>query len=60
MNAKFDLATDRPTRVAAVRLTLYVPADLPHERWAALRAVATHCTVHNSLTHPPQVDVTLK
>lgn len=60
VEAQFDLATDRPARVAAVRLTLHVPADLPPERWAALRAVAAHCTVHNSLSQPPLVDLTLE
>jgi putative redox protein len=53
------MATDRPARVAAVQLTVRVPADLPRERWAALQAVASHCTVHNSLVQPPRVDVEL-
>jgi putative redox protein len=57
VSAAYDLATDRPARVAAVRITLRAPADLPMERWAALRAVAGHCTLHNSLVNPP--DVTL-
>jgi uncharacterized OsmC-like protein len=60
VEAQFDLATDRPARVAAVRLTLHVPADLPAERWAALRAVAAHCTVHNSLSQPPLVELTVR
>jgi putative redox protein len=57
MSAAYDLATDRPARVAAIRITLRAPADLPMERWAALRAVAGHCTLHNSLVNAP--DVTL-
>jgi len=60
VEAQFALATDRPARVAAVRLTLHVPADLPAERWAALRAVAAHCTVHNSLSQPPLVELTVR
>lgn len=59
VSAEFDLATDRPARVAAVRLALRVPADLPRARWAALQAVASHCTVHNSLVNPPRVGVEL-
>lgn len=55
----FDMADDRPPRVAAVRLTVRVPADLPAERRPALRAVVSHCTVHNSLTTPPDVAVDL-
>jgi len=55
----FDMAEGRPARVAAVRLTLRVPAEVPAERRAALRAVVSHCTVHNSLTTPPEVTIDL-
>jgi uncharacterized OsmC-like protein len=55
----FDLATDRPARVAAIRLAVRVPDGFPPERRNALLAVASHCTVHNSLTSPPEVTVTL-
>jgi len=57
VTAEFEMATDRPARVAAVRLTVRAPASLPPERRAALRAVAGHCTVHNSLVNAPQVTV---
>ena len=53
----FDMARDRPARVAVVRLTVRVPADLPAERMPGLRAVVSHCTVHNSLTTPPDVTI---
>jgi putative redox protein len=53
------MAADRPARVAAVRLTLRVPRDVPVERWPALQAVASHCTVHNTLTDPPHVSIDL-
>jgi putative redox protein len=53
------MATDRPARVAAIRLRLLVPAELPVERWPALQAVAAHCTVHNTLAYPPKVTVEL-
>lgn len=59
VTAEYDLATDRPARVSAVRLTLRVPADLPGQRRPALLAVAGHCTVHNTLTVAPEVDITL-
>lgn len=55
----FDMAADRPARVATVHLTVRVPADLPAERRSALAAVAAHCTVHNSLTTPPGVTIDL-
>lgn len=53
----FDMAGDRPARVAVIRLTVRVPADLPAERMPGLRAVVSHCTVHNSLTTPPEVTI---
>jgi uncharacterized OsmC-like protein len=56
----YDMASDRPARVSAVRLAVRVPADLPTQRWAALRAVVLHCTVHNSLTVSPQVTIDLQ
>jgi uncharacterized OsmC-like protein len=59
VHTDFDMATDRPARVAAIRITIQVPDGLPTERRAALAAVASHCTVHNSLTIPPPVTITL-
>jgi uncharacterized OsmC-like protein len=56
----YDMASDRPARVSTVRLTVRVPADLPPERWAALRAVVSHCTVHNSLASAPPVTINLQ
>ena len=56
----YDMASDRPARVSGVRLTVRVPAGLPPERWAALRAVVSHCTVHNSLASPPSVTIDLQ
>jgi uncharacterized OsmC-like protein len=55
----FDMAGDRPARVAVIRLNVRVPAGVPIERWSALRAVASHCTVHNSLVTPPDVTIAL-
>ncbi|MFG2043751.1 OsmC family protein [Dactylosporangium sp. NPDC048998] len=60
VDAGFEFAADRPARVAAVRLDLHVPPGVPRDRWAALQAVASHCTVHNTLEQPPRVDLTLR
>ena len=57
VSVDYDLATDRPARVAAIRLSVHVPDDLPAERLPALHAVISHCTVHNSLTTPPTVTI---
>ncbi|PZV93547.1 Uncharacterized OsmC-related protein [Micromonospora phaseoli] len=59
VTASFEMATDRPARVAAIRITLRPPADLPPEKWPALRAVAGHCTVHNSVTITPEIELDL-
>jgi putative redox protein len=59
VSAGFSMATGRPARVAAIRLTVRVPASLPASRRAALLAVASHCTVHNSLVSPPLVTIAL-
>ncbi len=59
VSASFDLATDRPARVSAVRISMKVPTDLPPERWPALAAVVQHCTVHNTLNNPPEVSIDL-
>ncbi|WP_173059452.1 OsmC family protein [Phytohabitans houttuyneae] len=60
VSAEYQMATDRPARVAAVHLALRVPADLPPERREALVAVASHCTVHNTLVSPPSVTIDVR
>lgn len=56
VTAESAMATERPARVASVRLRITAPG-LPVERHAALHAVVSKCTVHNSLHQPPQVDI---
>ena len=60
VSAGYEMASDRPARVSNVRLMVRVPAGLPPGRWAALRAVVSHCTVHNSLASPPSVTIDLQ
>jgi len=56
--AEFTMAPDRPVRVGAIRLRVSAPG-LQEERRAGLLAVASHCTVHNSLHQPPEVTIEL-
>jgi putative redox protein len=56
--AEFTMAADRPARVGAVRLRIAAP-DVPADRQAALLAVASHCTVHNTLRQEPDVTIAL-
>jgi uncharacterized OsmC-like protein len=59
VDASFTMATDSPARVASVRLRLTPPDDLSAQQQAAFLAVASHCTVHNTLQRPPAVDIAL-
>jgi putative redox protein len=59
VRAGFDMASDRPARVSGIRLTIQAPADLPAGRRPALLAVASHCTVHNTLSLRPSVYIEL-
>ncbi|MGE5291414.1 MAG: OsmC family protein [Micromonosporaceae bacterium] len=58
VSAEFDLAA-HPARVGAIRMRIRVPSGFPPERASALLAVASHCTVHNTLEHPPTVEIAL-
>ena len=56
VEAHFAMAS-KPARVEHVDICLHIPAGVPEERHAALLAVASHCTVHNTLEDPPKVIV---
>lgn len=56
VSAEFEMAS-RPARVGSVRLRVAVPPGFPPERLTGLHAVASHCTVHNTLHQPPTVDI---
>jgi putative redox protein len=49
---------ERPARVGEIRLSLRIPDGVPEDRRAPLLAVASHCTVHNTLENPPVVAIT--
>ena len=57
--AEFTMAADRPARVGEVRLRIAVPGGVPPQRADALLAVASHCTVHNTLRQHPDVSIVL-
>jgi uncharacterized OsmC-like protein len=60
VHADFTMSTDRPARVASIRVTLRPPADFPADRVPALLAVASHCTVHNSITTEPDITIAVE
>jgi putative redox protein len=49
----------RPARVDSIELDLTIPVGVSAERRHALLAVVSHCTVHNTLTDPPAVTISL-
>jgi len=59
VTAEFDMAAGRPARVGAIRLRITVPGGVPAQRTDALLAVASHCTVHNTLRQQPDVSIEL-
>ena len=58
VEVSYDMAT-KPSRVGDVALRVVVPAGVPVERRDALLAMAGHCTVHNTLSVPPGIAITL-
>ncbi len=57
--ARYDMG-GRPSRVTGISIDVTPPPGLPRERRDAFLAVASHCTVHNSLTDPPEIVITLQ
>jgi putative redox protein len=55
--AEFDWASG-PHRVGAIRLKVDAPG-LTQEREEAFRRVIDHCTIHNTLRKPPDVELSL-
>ncbi|MET8130586.1 OsmC family protein [Streptomyces sp. NPDC005251] len=60
VRSEFTMATDRPARVDSLRLVVVPPQELPTRRHAALLAVASHCTVHNTLHEPPEIRIEME
>lgn len=58
VSADFDIG-GKPTRVNRIRVVITPPHDLPMQRRDAFLAVASHCTVHNTLSNPAPVDILL-
>jgi putative redox protein len=44
-----------PGRIGRITVRIGLPFELDEERIKALLRAATHCTIHNTLTHPPEV-----
>lgn len=58
VEADYEFAS-RPTRIGRITLRVALPDGVPEQKRAGLMAVARHCTVHNTLEHPPAIDFEL-
>lgn len=58
VSADFEIG-GQPTRVTRIQVLIDPPHDLPAQRRDAFLAVASHCTVHNTLSAPAPVDIRL-
>lgn len=56
VTASFVMA-ERPARVGTIDIAISVPHGVPVDRRAAMVAVASHCTVENTLAQAPVVTV---
>lgn len=50
---------ERPRRVGAIGLRVTLPGAWTEAERTRLQAVLEACTVHNSITHPPEIAITL-
>jgi uncharacterized OsmC-like protein len=51
-----ELADD-PKRIAAIFGDVELPSDVPEDELERVRRVAGHCVIHETLAHPPRLDV---
>jgi len=57
VTARWHMAKN-PARVGSIDIDLTIPDGVPEDRRETLIAVASHCTVHNTVVHAPDVRVT--
>ena len=48
---------ENPYRIGNIKVELKLPENMEKKVCMALEKVTKACTVHNTLTHPPQIDV---
>ncbi len=52
--------THNPGRIGRIRIRLRVPGDLEEKQFQALVRTVNHCTIHNTLTHPPEIQLQIE
>lgn len=58
VNLSWDYA-EQPHRIGKINVQVDLPKGFPAEMKDRIQKVVEGCTVHNSLTHPPQIAVVL-
>lgn len=48
-----------PRRVGKMQVRVKMPGELSEQERATLQRVAEQCVVHNTLQHPPEIDVSV-
>ena len=57
INTRWEKAKD-PDRIGKIKIDIKLPEDAG-KRKAALLKVAEHCLVHNTIIHPPKIEIDL-
>jgi uncharacterized OsmC-like protein len=54
----WKLAED-PHRIGEITVRVSVPDAIPRDQQAVFQRVADTCLIHNTLTHPPRIEISL-
>lgn len=60
VTARYQMSTGTPNRVELVELEATLPPGLSAPRRASVERAMQHCTVHESLTQPPQIIISIE
>ena len=52
-------AQEPPSRIGSIRVSLKMPVPVPEVLKPGLLSTAQRCLIHNTLTHPPEIEVEL-
>ena len=50
---------NKPKRIGALKFAITMPGEVPEKHRKPIMRVASQCYLHNTLSHPPQMEVTL-
>lgn len=51
---------ERPHRIGQIKVEVKMPGPLSEEQQEVLERVAHQCLIHNTLTHPPEIALSLE